>query len=657
MLGDVQVVVVHFADLGLDCGDLLVLLVGFRHMQRAHVLRTLPAAVAERFQNLIARGFAELAVLVVQKPGFEKVEHHALTGSRRGVDFVLRVEHDVVTADVALRPADKLGFALVAHIASKPRLRRVASVQPENLPRRRLDGFTDVLGGHGNTRVVLLDEHLNCHAARHRARHRRRTHDFAYAADVHELGQKPLFLYREVRRHRTRAHQPRGITALTIDEDFAGAQPLGFEVIDVHRAVLHRQHAHRDTIEKLVLAVLDGVISALNGYRALHHVRAVKTAGAVYGILANERQLALSVRAVYKRQLAVVKQRFAGDNHELAMGLVGSGTRISFYDRYPVAGFVPADFAHGARKPHAAQHADSRKRHDVRFLGLYRLTPYPLHFVGCQCLCVNNARAVLYAARRETVRQYFVGRTHVHAHVALVDGLALLVAPHFLAALIVPRNLVKRRASQLRPQRSLADKLVHLKAFADRRQNLARSLCRLDVAVVVGRRQYAHFRANAHQLCQPRFVNRRDVVVHLALLPIVVLFAVLDFTFHAYPAILIAGNEIGVQLPLRFKLPALGLSPFVVVANLRNQVLDKFFVHLLLRFLSVSRGASRALDRAVVAALSPHRFIAFGNKARAQRRIQLRRALVTQPQPRPYPRFARRDFYRRAVFAAARHAP
>ncbi len=207
--------------------------------------------------------------------------------------------------------------------------------------------------------------------------------------------------------------------------------------------------------------------------------------------------------------------------------------------------FSATYFGHRAGKFEASDNTDSGHRQRVDSLGSDVLTPNALYVAYVQRFGVNYTAAFGKRAANKAIRQNLERRTDVYSYVAFPNVFTAAFT-YASAAASVPRDFVKRRAAQFRPQRCLAYNFAHIKSLLCGSKNFTAHFCAFYVTVVVRSGHDAHLRANARKFCKPCFEYRRDMIIHFALLPDVLAVGIFDVAAHVNAAVLISSNEIRV---------------------------------------------------------------------------------------------------------------
>ncbi len=301
---------------------------------------------------------------------------------------------------------------------------------------RSLDCASYLFRADGKPRVVLLYQKLQRHAAGKSRLSAAVPHKFRHAGNLQKFRKQSLLLEVEIVGHAARAQKSGKICALPINYYLAGSQPLAVHQLGVNRAVLHRQHSHRYSVEKLVLAAFDGIVRPLERYETLNHGNAPEAARPEYGNLSYKREIPLSVRAVPVRQRSRINEHVARNDDKLAVRLLLCGLRISFNHQHGVLFDLLGHAGHRLVVAASAHRSPSVKRKYLKLLSGDVHAPDFFDLPRRICLCVNYALAFVEVGAHAAVGINFKGRNYAHRNVPA--GVNLVVAFDSDALFFVP---------------------------------------------------------------------------------------------------------------------------------------------------------------------------------------------------------------------------
>ena len=185
----------------------------------------------------------------------------------------------------------------------------------------------------------------------------------AHARDEDELVGKALLFLAEVGRQRAEIEEVRLVRPLAVDDDAAGRDALFCKFFRVQRAVFHGEHARREPVQKLVLAVTHGVVGALQRDHAVDDAPAEKAPRKFGARLPHEGKGARSPLAILVRERALIEEHAARRDLQASERVRAVGAGIALDDDLRV--LHPPAFARG--RGCEALHRAPRKFHAVAF--------------------------------------------------------------------------------------------------------------------------------------------------------------------------------------------------------------------------------------------------------------------------------------------------
>ncbi len=186
-----------------------------------------------------------------------------------------------------------------------------------------------------------------------------------------------------------------------------------------------------------------------------------------------------------------------------------------------------------------------------------------------------NKRFLLgYILTEQAFGEYLERRHGDYFHVALRHLFPVHAAERF-AGVRVPRYLIERRTERFAPKRRFRNYSVKPDARTSRVQNPRRYPCGFYVRFLAARRPYAHNGSYPRKLGYSRFHYRRNVVIDVSPLPIVILFLFSYVAVGSNLAVLVAHQIIHVEPPLLFERAPFRTPSFKVLFYFRGKLVVK----------------------------------------------------------------------------------